>query len=170
MEWLTGSDTCFLIGARCSACADKPLIGRLTEQILEVAEDKLLQQFRSLRQICDHPATIEDLINFLLRYRDILEATVDADAAAAGKEPNTCMAGYPRPAEPAPDRSPDRSGVSVRGCPGRRTVYRRSLHSASRSFSGEPGSASRIAASAPRTAWSRVPGASATFSLDTAIS
>ena len=77
MEWLTGSDTCFLIGAGCSACAGKPLIGRLTEQVLEDAKDKLLQQFRGLRQIGDRPATIEDLINFLLRYRDILEATVD---------------------------------------------------------------------------------------------
>ncbi len=62
------------------------------------------------------------------------------------------------------------SGMSTCGCPGRRTVYRRSLHSASRSFNGEQGPASPIAASALRTALSRVPGASATFSLDTAIS
>ena len=75
MEWLTGSDTCFLIGAGCSACADKPLIGRLTEKVLEGSEDKLLQQFRDLRKIGDRPATIEDLINFLLRYKGILEAT-----------------------------------------------------------------------------------------------
>lgn len=76
-EWLTGSDTCFLIGAGCSVCADKPLIDRLTAQVLEGSEDKLLQQFRNLRQIGDRPATIEDLINYLLRYRDILQATAD---------------------------------------------------------------------------------------------
>ena len=47
---------------------------------------------------------------------------------------------------------------------------RRASQAASRSWSGEPDSASRIASSAPRTARSRVPGASAAFSLDTAIS
>ena len=78
-EWLTGSDTCFLIGAGCSVCAGKPLIGRLTKQVLEGSEDELLQQFRNLRQIGDRPATIEDLINYLLRYRGILEATYDGE-------------------------------------------------------------------------------------------
>lgn len=78
-EWLTGSDTCFLIGAGCSVCADKPLIGKLTDQVLEDSEDKLLQQFKNLKQIGDRPATIEDLINYLLRYRDILQATADGE-------------------------------------------------------------------------------------------
>ena len=32
-EWFTGNDTCFLVGAGCSACAGKPLIGKLTENV-----------------------------------------------------------------------------------------------------------------------------------------
>ncbi len=82
-EWLTGSDTCFLIGAGCSACAGKPLIGKLTEQVLENAEEKLLQEFNNLRQTGDRRATVEDLINYLLRYRDVL------DVLANGSHPVT---------------------------------------------------------------------------------
>jgi hypothetical protein len=34
LQRLTGSDTCFLIGAGCSRCAGKPLIGELTAKVL----------------------------------------------------------------------------------------------------------------------------------------
>lgn len=34
-EWLTSPDSCFLIGAGCSKCAGKPLIGELTDRVLE---------------------------------------------------------------------------------------------------------------------------------------
>ena len=40
-EWLTGNDTCFLLGAGCSMCAGKPLIGKLTENVLNDADAKL---------------------------------------------------------------------------------------------------------------------------------
>jgi hypothetical protein len=78
-EWLTGTDTCFLLGAGCSLCAGKPLIGKLTEKVLQGADEKLLQQFAGLKPIGDRPATIEDLINFLVRYRDILGTITSGD-------------------------------------------------------------------------------------------
>lgn len=74
-EWLTGADTCFLLGAGCSVCAGKPLIGKLTKLVLEDVEEKVSQQFSGLRQIGGRPPTIEDLINYLVRYRDVLDAT-----------------------------------------------------------------------------------------------
>lgn len=37
-EWLTGADTCFLLGAGCSVCAGKPMIGELTENVLSGAD------------------------------------------------------------------------------------------------------------------------------------
>ncbi|MCR9194544.1 MAG: SIR2 family protein [Hyphomonas sp.] len=78
-EWLTGSDTCFLLGAGCSMCAGKPLIGKLTENVLNGVDEKLLQQFTGLKPSGDRPATIEDLINFLVRYRDILGTITTGD-------------------------------------------------------------------------------------------
>ena len=47
-QWLTGNDTCFLLGAGCSMCAGKPLIGKLTENVLQNADDKL----KSKRPVC----------------------------------------------------------------------------------------------------------------------
>ena len=78
-EWLTGNDTCFLIGAGCSACAGKPLIGGLTENVLDGADKKILDQFNSLKPAGDRSPTIEDLINYLVRYRDILTTITTVD-------------------------------------------------------------------------------------------
>lgn len=78
-EWLTGADTCFLLGAGCSVCAGKPMIGKLTENVLEGADAKLTHHFRSLKTAGDRPATVEDLINYLVRYKEILGTITDAD-------------------------------------------------------------------------------------------
>lgn len=78
-EWLTGNDTCFLLGAGCSMCAEKPLIGKLTENIMQDAAAKLKEHFASLKASGDRPATIEDLINYLVRYRDILDTITSVD-------------------------------------------------------------------------------------------
>ncbi len=75
-EWLTGNDTCLLLGAGCSKCAGKPLIGELTDTILASASIKLKEQFNNLTTSGNRPATIEDLINYLVRYRSIL-STID---------------------------------------------------------------------------------------------
>lgn len=79
MEWLTGIDTCFLLGAGCSKCAGKPLIGELTENIVNEADDALVTQFRNLKPKGSRLATIEDLITYLVRCRHILETTSNAD-------------------------------------------------------------------------------------------
>ena len=71
-EWLTGADTCFLLGAGCSVCAGKPMIGPLTDNVLDGADKKLTEHFQSLRVIGARSATVEDLINYLVRYREIL--------------------------------------------------------------------------------------------------
>lgn len=78
-EWLTGNDTCFLIGAGCSMCAGKPLIGKLTENVLKGADKKLTEHFNALKSAGDRPATVEDLINYLVKYRDILSTITSAD-------------------------------------------------------------------------------------------
>ena len=79
-EWFTGNDTCFLVGAGCSACAGKPLIGKLTESVLNGLDQKLLDQFAGLKPVGDRPPTIEDLINYLVRYREILNTVTNADS------------------------------------------------------------------------------------------
>ena len=76
-QWLMGADTCFLLGAGCSRCAGKPLINELTTRVLNGAEDGLKQQFDGLRTIGNRPTTIEDLMNYLIRYRDVLGAIKD---------------------------------------------------------------------------------------------
>lgn len=78
-EWLTGNDTCFLLGAGCSTCAGKPLIGELTENVLKDADAKLNEHFAALKASGDRAATIEDLINYLVRYRDILDTITNVD-------------------------------------------------------------------------------------------
>ena len=81
-EWLTGNDTCFLIGAGCSACAGKPLIGNLTKNVLNGADQKLREQFDGLKPAGDRNPTIEDLINYLIRYREILNTVTTSKADA----------------------------------------------------------------------------------------
>jgi len=74
-EWLTSADSCFLIGAGCSFCAGKPLIGQLTSQVLDKVDPSIKAEFGGLKPAGDRSSTIEDLINYLVRYQAIL-ATV----------------------------------------------------------------------------------------------
>ncbi len=79
-EWLTGADTCFLLGAGCSVCANKPLIATLTANVLNGADAKLTKHFQGLKATGDRPATVEDLISYLVRYREILCTITNADS------------------------------------------------------------------------------------------
>lgn len=47
-------------------------MGTLTERVLEDASSRLLDQFKLLKPNGDREPTVEDLINYLVRYRDIL--------------------------------------------------------------------------------------------------
>ena len=76
-ELLTGIDTCFLLGAGCSVCAGKPMLGKLTEDVLKKADKNLKAQFDSLKVAGDRAPTIEDLINYLVRYHEILGTIKD---------------------------------------------------------------------------------------------
>jgi hypothetical protein len=82
LQWLTGSDTCFLIGAGCSRCADKPLIGELTTKVLADVDASINAEFEGLKGTGTRPPTIEDLINYLVRYQSILRTLKDADKHA----------------------------------------------------------------------------------------
>lgn len=77
LQWLTGSETCFLIGAGCSRCAGKPLIGELTDKVLAKVDPKIKTEFDGLKSAGTRPTTIEDLINFLVRYQHILQTVHD---------------------------------------------------------------------------------------------
>jgi hypothetical protein len=78
LQWVTGSDTCFLIGAGCSRCAGKPLIGELTTNVLNNVEKSIKKEFDGLKRTETRKPTIEDLINYLVRYQYILQ-TVQSD-------------------------------------------------------------------------------------------
>ncbi|CAH0354241.1 SIR2 family protein [Aquabacterium sp. CECT 9606] len=82
LQWLTGSDTCFLIGAGCSRCAGKPLIGELTTNVLAKVDASIKTEFDGLKAAGTRPTTIEDLINYLVRYQNILQTLRDADKHA----------------------------------------------------------------------------------------
>ncbi len=82
LQWLTGSDTSFLIGAGCSRCAGKPLIGELTTKVLANVDASIRTQFDGLNGTATRPPTIEDLINYLVRYKSILQTVKDADKHA----------------------------------------------------------------------------------------
>lgn len=77
IEWVTSPETCFLLGAGCSACAGKPLIGTLTDQVLAQVDASIKAQFDGLRSSPTRSATIEDLINYLVRYQSILQTVQD---------------------------------------------------------------------------------------------
>jgi len=79
LQWLTGSETCFLIGAGCSRCAGKPLIGELTENVLAKVDASIKTEFDGLKGVGTRPPTIEDLINYLVRYQYILQTLQDTD-------------------------------------------------------------------------------------------
>jgi hypothetical protein len=71
LNWVIGPETAFLLGAGCSLCAHKPLIGRLTERIIPRLDDRIQELFTRLRGTAGRDATIEDLMTHLLRRRDV---------------------------------------------------------------------------------------------------
>lgn len=77
IQWLTGSETCFLIGAGCSHCAGKPLVGELTTKVLARLDASIRTEFDGLTGQGTRPPTIEDLINYLIRYQSILRTVRD---------------------------------------------------------------------------------------------
>lgn len=82
LEWMTSADTCFLLGAGCSACAGKPLIGTLTNTVLSKVDGAIRTEFNGLKGVGTRSATVEDLINYLVRYQVILQTVQDTKGHA----------------------------------------------------------------------------------------
>lgn len=71
-DWLVSPETAYLIGAGCSLCAGKPLIGQLTDRIVPKLGPRIQELYTQLRGVGRRSATIEDLMNHLLKRHDIL--------------------------------------------------------------------------------------------------
>jgi hypothetical protein len=72
LNWLVGPETAFLMGAGCSLCAGKPLMGKLTNDVLPKLDNRIQHLFQRLRGSGGRDATIEDLMTHLIRRRDVL--------------------------------------------------------------------------------------------------
>ncbi|MEW6664973.1 MAG: SIR2 family protein [Thermodesulfobacteriota bacterium] len=73
-EWITDQNTCFLIGAGCSLCAEKPSIDSLTKIVAKTLPQPLLELLADLKGSSGRPANIEDLINYLLRMQQLADS------------------------------------------------------------------------------------------------
>lgn len=73
LDWIIDANTCFLIGAGCSKCADNPLMGELTTRVRKglSASSKLLDNLHGAH---GRSATVEDLINHLLQLRKLISS------------------------------------------------------------------------------------------------
>src|SRR5574337_1095172 len=82
IEWITDQNTCFLIGAGCGLCAGKPNIDRLTEEVSKALSQPVQSLLADLKGNGGRPANVEDLINYLLRKRQL----TDSRKTPPGKE------------------------------------------------------------------------------------
>ncbi len=73
-EWILDANTCFLIGGGCSACAGKPLIEELSQRVVEGLSGETRAIFSDLNGTFGRPPTVEDLVNYLLRYGQLLSS------------------------------------------------------------------------------------------------
>lgn len=74
VEWVTDPNTCFLFGAGCSLCAGKPSIAGLTETVRSRLTQPVQDLLEDLKGNGSRPANVEDLINYLLRIRQLAES------------------------------------------------------------------------------------------------
>ncbi|MAU11666.1 MAG: hypothetical protein CL607_17710 [Anaerolineaceae bacterium] len=71
---ITDSNACFLLGAGASRCADKPLMGELTQLVKKDLDSKPGELLSDLIGENERDATIEDLLNHLLQLQKLLKA------------------------------------------------------------------------------------------------
>jgi len=76
VEWIMDQNTCFLIGAGCSLCANKPTIDRLTEAVRGKLSKPAQELLADLKGTGVRPANVEDLINYLLRMRQLSDSRI----------------------------------------------------------------------------------------------
>ena len=73
-EWIMDHNTCFLLGAGCSLCAKKPTIDRLTEMVRDASSQAVQVLLGDIRGKGNRKANVEDLINYLLRMRQLMDS------------------------------------------------------------------------------------------------
>ncbi|HNY40832.1 MAG TPA: SIR2 family protein, partial [Bryobacteraceae bacterium] len=81
LDWILDRETCFLLGSGASRCAGKPLINDLTAQVANVVSSNTRDLLSNLKGAFDREPTVEDLINYLLRMRDLTAARRTVDPA-----------------------------------------------------------------------------------------
>jgi hypothetical protein len=74
VESFTDQNTCFLLGAGCSICADKPNIDLLTKKVRENSSTPVQELLDDLEGRGNREANVEDLINYLLRMRQLVDS------------------------------------------------------------------------------------------------
>lgn len=72
MEWITDASACFLLGTGCSVCAKKPLMNKLTEQVVGKLDKLSKDLFKQLEGFNGREATVEDLLNQFLQMKRLL--------------------------------------------------------------------------------------------------
>lgn len=75
VDWFTRSETLYLIGAGCSKCCDKPLIGELTKIVISEQNADVQSLFDDLSSENQTPLNIEDFLNFLLGMLSLSKKT-----------------------------------------------------------------------------------------------
>lgn len=77
IEWITDSNTCFLIGSGCSLCAKKPLMPDLTKKVIAKLNKESKDLFNELEDSKGRKPTIEDFLNQLIQINKILLSRKD---------------------------------------------------------------------------------------------
>lgn len=77
MEWITDASTCFLLGTGCSVCAKKPLMNKLTQQVVGKLDKLSKELFEQLEGSNEREATVEDLLNQFLQMKRLLAGRKD---------------------------------------------------------------------------------------------
>ena len=72
VDWVTDTNSFFLLGAGCSLCAKKPLIDDLTKIVATTVSDAGKKLLEDLVGTNNRPATVEDLISHLLQLEKLL--------------------------------------------------------------------------------------------------
>lgn len=72
--WFTRSETFYLFGAGCSRCAEKPLIGELTEKVVAGISPNIGEIFENLKTPSGRVPTIEDLMTQLNRILGLMSS------------------------------------------------------------------------------------------------
>lgn len=79
MEWIMDANTCFLIGTGCSVCANKPLMTKLTGQVVKNLGNLSNDLFNQLEGSNGRDVTVEDLLNQFLQMKRLLYGRKDKE-------------------------------------------------------------------------------------------